>query len=71
MFGHSVPSGGQPPSWLREALRQAAEMQKMIQRSLGLVGFQFLPPVPTREGGSSCWLMRVLTGAYFLSDFTK
>lgn len=38
MFGHNLPPGGQPPSWLREALRQAAEMHKTIQRSLSSIG---------------------------------
>jgi hypothetical protein len=40
MFGNSLPPGGQTPSWLREALRQTAEMQKTIQRSLASINDQ-------------------------------
>jgi hypothetical protein len=37
---HSVPPGSQPPSWLRDAIRHAAEMNRAIQRSLGSVDDQ-------------------------------
>jgi len=37
MSGRSLPAGARPPSWLQDAMRQAAETQKTIQRSLDTI----------------------------------